>query len=750
MSNTAEILIVEESLNQAEQLKRILEQHNHQVSVERNGKLALASMRQRKPKIVISPIRMPKMDGYELCRKIKADEELKDIPVILLTSLSDATDIIRGLECGADNFITKPYDEELLLSRIEYILLNRELRVGAGTQTALEIVVGGEKYSITPERQQMVDLLIATYETAVHKNHELLRVRDELSILNERLEDEVQERTTGLGEQMTGRAAAEEASRGSEDRYRRLVELSPDMVAVHCEGRFVYVNPAGVKLLGAASSEDLIGKPVLDFVHPDYRDAVLSRMLQNQEGEQTPLSELKIMRFDGQVIDVEIAGIPTTYQDCKPAVQVIIRDITERKRAEEALRASEERYRWLVELSPYMVAIHCEGRFVYLNAAGVKLLGVASSAELIGTPILDIVPPDYRELVSERVRQILKGKQTPLSEQKIIRFDGQIIDVEVAGISTTHHDKPAVQIIMRDITERKGTEQALKESESRYRTLVTASAQMVWYANATGEVQFGSSLWQDLTGQSDEEIIGMGWLDALLPESRERTARLWQQAVETKNFYEDEQHVRTRDGGYRIFRVRGAPVFDEDGQVREWAGTHTDITERKQAEQALFESEERFRQSQKMEAIGTLAGGVAHDFNNLLTAILGNTQLVLSKLPPGDPIQLRLVEVEKAGNRAAVLTRQLLAFSRRQILERRTLNVNETISEIMKLLQRIIGEDVEVRMKTAPHLSAVFADPAQIEQVVMNLGVNARDAMPQGGQLTIETSNVELDESYHR
>jgi two-component system cell cycle sensor histidine kinase/response regulator CckA len=155
------------------------------------------------------------------------------------------------------------------------------------------------------------------------------------------------------------------------------------------------------------------------------------------------------------------------------------------------------------------------------------------------------------------------------------------------------------------------------------------------------------------------------------------------------------------------------------------------------------------RQSQKMEAIGTLAGGVAHDFNNLLN-ILGNAQLAIGKLEPEHPLQLRLAEIEKAGKRAAVLTRQLLAFGRRQHLERRVINLNEAISEILKLLQRIIGEDIEVRMKSAPGLASVFADPSQIEQVVMNLGVNARDAMPGGGQLTIETSHVELDENYSR
>jgi PAS domain S-box-containing protein len=332
MSEEAEILIVEENLAQAEQLKHILELHNYKVLVEHNGRLALAAIRRRQPRLVISAVLLPEMDGYALCREIKADVKLKDIPVILLTSLSDTTDIIRGLECGADNFITKPYDEKLLLSRIEYIILNRELRVGAGTQTGLDIIFNGEKYFITPERQQMVDLLISTYETAVQKNLELLRVEKELNSLNERLEEEVKERTTELVEKVVEHKQMVTALRESEKRYHRFFDenLAGAYISTP-DGQLIACNPAFARIFGYSSCEEAKNSN-LDIVYPDPRAREAFLELLREKGK-LEYYEVELRRRDGTPVHV-IENVIGEFDKQGALVEIkgYLVDDTERKR----------------------------------------------------------------------------------------------------------------------------------------------------------------------------------------------------------------------------------------------------------------------------------------------------------------------------------------------------------------------------------------------------------------------------------
>jgi signal transduction histidine kinase/CheY-like chemotaxis protein len=216
---------------------------------------------------------------------------------------------------------------------------------------------------------------------------------------------------------------------------------------------------------------------------------------------------------------------------------------------------------------------------------------------------------------------------------------------------------------------------------------------------------------------------------------------MWKEAVEKKTNYEIEYRLRRYDGNYRYFLTRGVPLFAKDGSILEWVGTCIDITERKELEKQLI-------QSQRLEAIGRLSGGIAHDFNNLMTAVVGYSDLLTMKLVHDSDICKDIEQIKKAGQSAASLSRQLLAFSRKQILQPRVVDLNHIVDDIDKVLQRVIGEDISLITVLEPQLGYISVDPGQMEQVIMNIAVNARDAMPNGGKLTIETGNVYQDERY--
>jgi len=326
---------------------------------------------------------------------------------------------------------------------------------------------------------------------------------------------------------------------------------------------------------------------------------------------------------------------------------------------------------------------------------------------------------------------------------------------------------PLLERSIRYAMERAHTLDALRESEERYELAVRGAKDGVWDWNLKTDEVYFSGRWMAMIGCDEQETRTSSdeWFGRVHPGDIERIKSKIHAHIEggTPHF-ECEFRMRHQDGGYRWVLGRGMAFRDGTGKpcrmagtlsefhrnASRLAGTMTDITEKKQAEEALRRVEEQLRQAQKMEAVGKLAGGISHDFNNLLTAIMGYCELVYHRLSPSDPSRSEIAEINKAADRAASLTRQLLAFSRQQVLQPKVLNLNSVVVEMEKMLRRLITENIEFTTELAPDLGYVRVDPNQIEQILMNLIVNARDAMPQGGKLTISTANVDLDEAYAR
>jgi len=306
-----------------------------------------------------------------------------------------------------------------------------------------------------------------------------------------------------------------------------------------------------------------------------------------------------------------------------------------------------------------------------------------------------------------------------------------------------------IKTIEEDRIELSRRTEQLRASEERFRQIAENIHEVFWIASPDmGKLIYVSPAYEDIWGCTCKSLCEKpeSWFDSIHSEDRTQARA----AVRGEHGFSVEYRILRPDGELRWILARGWPVRDKAGQVYRMAGIATDITERKQAEETLQKTEAQLRQVQKMEAVGQLAGGVAHDFNNLLTVIMGRTELMMSRVKPDERMWHELELVHKTGARAAALTRQLLAFSRQQVLQPVVLDLNAVVSEIGKMLRRMLGEDIGLVTVLEPKLRMVKADPTQVEQVLMNLAVNARDAMPGGGKLTIETSNTRLDESYCR
>lgn len=270
----------------------------------------------------------------------------------------------------------------------------------------------------------------------------------------------------GVAREITDRKKAESQIKESEEKYRKLFDFSPEPIMVHQHEKFLFINAAGVKFLGAENESRLIGKNVFDFLHPDYHQVVKERIVQLQEGaEKLPLTSIKFIRLDGSVIDAEVSTISFLHEG-KLAAQVVLRDITERKITEDLLRESEDRNRSIIEYSPDAIAVHSNGKIIFVNPAAVKLIGAKSADELINKPVLELMHPDYKGFAKERIIRALKDNVAlPPAAEKIIKLDGTVIDVEITSVPINYGGTKSLQVILRDITEQKRNQEELIRSK---------------------------------------------------------------------------------------------------------------------------------------------------------------------------------------------------------------------------------------------------------------------------------------------
>jgi PAS domain S-box-containing protein len=604
-----------------------------------------------------------------------------------------------------------------------------------------------------------------------------------------------------IGKQVVGRVwsfrdvslvrRANEELRRNEERFRALVENSSDVILLlRPDGTIHFSTAAAFPILGYDPGEN-IGRSIFDLIHPDDqpRARQLFGELMRQAGSKVRL-ECRARRKDGDWGHLEAVGVNRLDDPSVEAIIVTTRDISDRKRAERVQQAtyriadaaSIERsledllraiHSIVGELMPadnfYVALLEPDGErvtfpyFVDRFDAHFEPLplgrNLTSYVIRTGQPLL-ATPTVFEEMVrrgdvSEVGAPSIDWLGVPLTLEN--RTIGVVtVQTYSEGVRLSEADKEILTFVSAQIAgavERRRAQDALRQGAERYRAFVTQSTEAIW------RVELDQPIPVHL---KEEEQVDRLYRDAYLAECNDAMVQMYgfetvDQAIgarlgdfiiqehdwnrETwgtfvRNGYrlsDIESFERDRSGAHKIFLNNRIGIVD-GGYLRRIWGTQRDVT----TEHLL---EDQLRQAQKMEAVGRLAGGIAHDFNNILTAILGTCSLLQRDLPPGSRSREDVDEIQRSASRAAGLTRQLLAYSRRQVLQPEVLDLNVVVSEMDKMLRRLIGEDIELVTILGDDLGRVMADPGQIEQVVLNLAVNARDAMPQGGRLTIRTAN---------
>lgn len=566
---------------------------------------------------------------------------------------------------------------------------------------------------------------------------EIKILREQVNNLNTRQQLVPEEH---LIREIESRKCIEQALRESEELYKALVELSPDTICVHMEERIMFVNKAGVKLLGAKSPDDLAGRSILDFVHPDYIKIVKEKLQDmKQKGGVIPPFEQKFVRIDGATIDVEATALPLYYKGI-PATIVIARDITERNKFIKMLKESRDKYRQIVKYAPagiYEIDFK-KLKFNSVNDVMCEYTGYTEK-EFLSMNVLDILSEDSKKHFLDRLQRLNLGDKVPFNTEFCLkRKNGQEIWAILNARYKYHDGKPiGATMVAHNITDRKKMEEALYKSQQKFKeqymflnALMENMNELLFTYDETANITFVNSKIYDILGYRPMEILGTKIVELISEEHKQEVEKKIFRRLKKGNKESYETKAKHKDGGERILKINASPIF-KNGYIKGGIVLAEDVTELKQIEQEMVRLD-------RLNIVGEMAASIGHEVRNPMTTIRGFLQLLRGKsesLQYKEYYDLMIEELDRAN---AIIS-HYLSLAKDKPVDKRMLNLNNIIETIFPLIQADAFKSdkyIELRLNAIPEL---LLDEKEIRQLILNLTRNGLEAMSPGGKLNVST-----------
>ncbi len=540
--------------------------------------------------------------------------------------------------------------------------------------------------------------------------------------------------------------------RESEARFRELANLLPESIfETDIDGRLTFLNRNTFENFGYTEDDLKKGLNVFDMIIPEERERAKNITIKILKGEKTTGNEYTALRKDKGTFPFLLRFAPILHDNRHAGFRGVVINISDRINAEKALKESEDRYRSIVENSNQGIVVVDENyRLEYVNDKICEILGISRN-ELTGQDFRMSIDQSSRELVAKNYLLRQSGAPAPNSyEACLIRKDGTKIFVEISSsvVSSLTGEKQTVAQIL-DITDRKKAEVALRESEVKYRSILENIEEVFYEVNLKGDITYVNDAVEKLLGgYTRDELVGLNNRDYTTPETAKRMFDVFNKVYHTgESSKVNDFEIITKDGSTKLLELSSFLIMDQDGNKTGFRGLIRDVSERIRAEKEKKKLESQFYQAQKMEAIGTLAGGIAHDINNILMGIQGNASIVLMDIDPSDPQYEKLRNIEEYVISGSSLTKQLLGFARSGKYHIKATDLNELVEKTSGMFGRT-KKEIRIKTRFQDGIWSVEVDQSQIEQVLLNIYVNAWQAMPAGGDLYLDVQNIIIDKGY--